>query len=118
MEHNAASVFVPERRSEPRLMVNRRCRCRCSLDRFKGSYDVTIWDRAGKSISLLVEKGSDILPMLRSSPVLHLMYYPSDTGFPVIHVGASVKHVTNQEGTAGKEYCLVGLEFLERGIEP
>ncbi|MBW2067064.1 MAG: hypothetical protein JRJ03_19320 [Deltaproteobacteria bacterium] len=115
MEHNAARVYLPERRSEPRLMVNRPCRCKFSLDRFKGSYDITIRDRTGKSMSLLVEKNSGILPMLRSSPVTHLMYYPSDTGFPVIHIGASVRHVTNQEGTAEKGYCLVGLEFLPVG---
>lgn len=115
MEHNTAKVLIPERRAEPRCMVNRPYCWRFSLDNFKGSYQFKIWNRTRKSMSLLVDKDSDILPHLKRNNFLTLMYYPSEAGFPVTYVGMVVRHITGDYRTRGKGHCLVGLEFLKRG---
>lgn len=114
MDLNAAKLFVPERRSEPRCMVNRPYYCKLSIDQFKVSYQFKIWNRTRRSISLLVDKDSEILPRLKRSEVMHLMYHPSEGDFPVIYLKTVVRHITNDHGAAGKGHCLVGLEIVKQ----
>jgi len=101
-----------ERRSEPREQVDQYYNVEFLTDGLDAAHKVNIWDKSTKSICLLVKEDSDILTQLKVGDTLKMIYYPTDSVYPCVYVGATIRHITKRGHARLKDHYSVGLEFL------
>jgi len=103
-----------ERRSEIRKQVDQYYNVEFLNDGLDGTHLLKIWNRSPKSMCLLVKENSDILPRLKVGDTLKMIYYPRDSLYPRVYLGAVIQHITKKDQRRLNNHYLVGLETLER----
>jgi len=103
----------PERRSEPRSIIDRYYSVEFSIRDSAYVYQFKIWDISPKGICVLVKEDSDLLNHLKVGDILDLKYYTTDSSKPTEYLKTEIKHITKDDTGRFKELYLVGLSILE-----
>lgn len=102
-----------ERRSRPRKQVDQYYNVEFLVDGLDVTHQVKIWNKATKSISLVIKEDSDILPRLKVGETLKMIYCPIHSVYLCVYVEAVVRHITKEDQGQLKDHYLVGLEILK-----
>jgi hypothetical protein len=102
-----------ERRSGPRKQVDQNYHVECLVDGLDVTHQVRIWNKARKSIRLVVKENSDILPRLKVGETLKMIHCPIHSVYLCVYVEAVVRHITKEDQGQLKDHYLVDLEILK-----
>ncbi len=102
-----------ERRSGPRKQVDQYYNVQFLVDGLDVTHQVKIWNKARKSISLVVKEDSDILPRLKVGKTLKMIHCPIYSVYLCVYVEAVVRHITKEDQGQLKDHYLVDLEILK-----
>jgi hypothetical protein len=102
-----------ERRSGPRKQVDQYYNVEFLVDGLDVTHQVKIWNKATKSIFLVVKENSDILPRLKVGETLKMIHCPIHSVYLFVYVEAVVRHITKEDQGQLKDHYLVDLEILK-----
>jgi hypothetical protein len=102
-----------ERRSEPRIQVDKYYSVEFAIDGIDVAYQFKIWNIASSSMSVLIREDSAILPRLKVGDILNVKYYAKDSPYASEVLRTAIRHVTKNDEGRLKGHYLVGLEILE-----
>lgn len=102
-----------ERRSGPREQVDQYYNVEFLVDGLDVTHQVKIWNKATKSIRLVVKEDSDILPRLKVGETLKMIHSPIHSVYLCVYVEAVVRHITKEDQGQLKDHYLVDLEILK-----
>ena len=103
----------PERRSEPRSIIDRYYSVEFSIRDSAYVYQFKIWDISPKGICVLVKEDSDLLNHLKAGDILNLKYYTTDSSSPIKYLKTEIRHIRKDDKGRFKGLYLVGLSILE-----
>jgi hypothetical protein len=75
-------------------------------------YHVRIWDKASESMSILVNEGSSVLPLLKVGDTLDSKYYSANSIYPSENMQTLIRHITRNKNGRLKGHYLIGLKIL------
>lgn len=102
-----------EMRSGPRKQLNQYYNVEFLVDGLDVAHQVKIWNKATKSIRLVIKEDSDILPRLKVGKTLKMIHCPVHSVYHCMHVEAVVRYITKEDQGQLKDYYIVGLEILK-----
>ena len=81
------------------------------------SYQFKIWEKAPKTMTVLVKENSDLLQLLKVGDTLRVKYYSVKSAYPSHWQKTAVRHITWNDQGRLKGHYLVGLEVVENARE-
>lgn len=75
-------------------------------------YHVRIWDNASESMSILVNEGSSVLPLLKVGDTLDSKYYSKGSVYPSENMRTIIRHITKNKNGRLKGHYLIGLKII------
>lgn len=104
----------PEKRSEPRKIVDDYYSVEFSISRQLPVYQFRVRDMSPWGLGILVKDDSPVLNRLAAGDVVEMKYNPADRkGFAEL-LRTEIRHITRLDQGRFKGHYLVGLRILER----
>jgi hypothetical protein len=114
MEEYAVADKLVGRRSGARKKVDQYYNVEFLSDGLGGTHRLKICNKSTNSMCLLVKKNLDILPRLKVGDTLKMIYYPTNSVYPCVHLGAVIRHITKKDKGRFNGHYLVDFEILDR----
>jgi len=105
----------PEKRSEPRKIVDQYFSVEFSISSMLPVHQFKIRDLSPSGIGILVNESSAVLDHLEAGSVLEMKYNPRDLSDLPEYLKTEICHITKVEEGKYKGHYLVGMLILERG---
>jgi hypothetical protein len=83
-----------------------------SINGLELPYHVRIWENASESMSILVNEGSSVLPLLKVGDTLDSKYYSEGSVYPSKNMRTLIKHITKNKNGRLKGHYLIGLKII------
>lgn len=108
------SQGLPERRSEPRKLVDQYHRVEFLSGEIDCTHQLRIWTKSTKSLDFIVGEKLDILHQVKAGDILNMLYYPIHSVYPCVYLEAVIRHITKIDRGQLSGHYLVGLEALKK----
>ena len=105
----------PEKRSEPRKILDQYFSVEFSISSMLPVYQFKIRDVSPTGIGILVNESSEVLDHLEVGNVLEMKYNPRNSSDLPESLETEISHITKIEQGEFKGHYIVGMLILERG---
>jgi len=113
MEHDATPSLRPERRSEPRTLLDRYYSVEFAFNKQGPVYQFKLRNVSSTGLCILVRENSAVMQQLQVGDILDMRYCSPENPIPTQPVKTRIRHITQDERGRFKDHLLVGLSIVE-----
>ena len=115
MVSSPPNVRPPDRRSEPREIVDRYPTVQFMLGHAGPAYMFKLRDLSNQGLCILVRRDSAVLKALKVGDVMDMQFLPPEARVPAEQLRTEIRHISDpEEETLFKGHSRVGLLILDR----
>jgi hypothetical protein len=114
MKKNTFKNNSREKRSDPRIILDRYYSVEFRLKETASVYQFKLRDLSSKGLGILVNKNSAVLEYLKAGDTLDMKYVPPESAGLSESLKTQIIHITQKDEDPFKGHFLIGILIIER----